>query len=59
VSSDGKELEKCREKKFHPFSYDRLCIYIHTLQYQCNSSLNCNEWYKEGIGHNGTTLGES
>jgi len=32
---------------FNHFSYDRLCIYIHTLQYHCNSSLNCNEQYKE------------
>jgi len=26
-------------------------IYIHNLQCQCNLSLNCNEQYKEGIGH--------
>jgi len=34
-------------------------IYIHTLQYHCNPNLNCNEQYKEGIGHDSNTLGES
>jgi len=48
-SGDGKELEKCRESffQFFFFSYDRVRIYTHTLQYQCNLSLNCNEQYKE------------
>jgi len=41
---------------FFFFSYDRACIYTHTLQYQCNLSLNCNEQYKEGIGHDSSTL---
>jgi len=36
---------------FHPFSCDRLSIYINKLQYKCNPSLNCNEQYKEEIGH--------
>jgi len=49
-SGDGKELEKCRES-FSVFDHDRVCIYIHNLQCQCNLSLNCNEQYKEGIGH--------
>jgi len=41
-------LEKCRES----FSFsDIVHIYTHTFQYQCNISLNCNEQYKEGIGH--------
>jgi len=31
-------------------------IYTHTLQYQCNLSLNCNEQYKDGIGHDSITL---
>jgi len=52
-SSDGKELEKCRESLFGP---DRVRIYTHTLQYQCNLSLNCNEQYKEGIGHDTSKL---
>ena len=34
-------------------------IYTHTLQYQCNLSLNCNEQYKEGIGHDSNTLWEA
>jgi len=51
-SGDGKELEKCRE---FLFLYDRVRIYTHTLQYQCNPSLNCNEQYKEGIGHDSNT----
>jgi len=56
-SGDGKELEKCREFFFGP--YDRVRIYTHTLQYQCNLSLNCNEQYKEGVGHDSNTLWES
>jgi len=44
---------------FHPFSYERLRIYIHTLQYQCNLSLNCNEQYKGEIGRDSNTLRES
>jgi len=44
VSDDEKELKKCRKCFFGSFSYDRLRIYIHTLQYQCNPNrLNCNE----------------
>jgi len=42
-----------------PFSYEKLCIYIHILQYQCNPSLNCNEQYKEEIGHDSSTLRKS
>jgi len=53
-SGDGKELEKCREYLF--FGYDKVHIYTHTLQYQCNLSLNCNEKYKEGICHDSNTL---
>jgi len=41
---------------FAPFSCDRLPIYIHKLKYQCNPSLNCNEQYKEEIGHDSSTL---
>jgi len=58
-----KESERC--KKYFPFflsdpfSYDKLRIYIHTLQYQCNLNLNCNEQYKEEIGHDSNTLRES
>jgi len=48
-----KELEKCREFFFGP---NRAHIYTCTLQYQCNLSLNCNEQYKEGIGHDSNTL---
>jgi len=52
-----KKREKCRKYLFsHPFSYGKLCIYIHTLQYQCNRSLNCTKQYKEGIGHEKNTL---
>jgi len=47
------ELEKCRESFF---SHDRVRIYIHNLQCQCNLSLNCNEQYKEGIGHDSSKL---
>jgi len=53
-SGDEKELEKCREYLF--FGHDRVRIYTHTLQYQCNLSFNCNEQYKEGIGHDSSTL---
>jgi len=35
-----------------------MCIYIHTLQYHCNPSLNCNEQYKEGVSHDSSTLRE-
>ena len=54
-SGDGKELEKCR-KSFSIFGHDRMRIYIHNLQCQCNISLNCNEQYKEGIGHDSSKL---
>ena len=37
----------------------RVHIYTHTLQYQCNLSLNCNEQYKEGIDHDSSTLWRS
>jgi len=53
-SGDGKELEKCR--KYFFFSHDRVCIYTHTLQYQCNLNLNCNEQYKKGNRHDNNTL---
>ena len=53
-SGDRKELEKCRESFF--FGHDRVRIYTHTLQYQCNIGLNCNEQYKEGIGHDSSKL---
>jgi len=55
-SGDGKELEKCREFFSGPFSYERLRIYIHILQSQCNHGLNRNEQYKERIGHDSSTL---
>jgi len=44
---------------FDPFSYDSLCIYIHTWQYQCNHCLNCNEQYKKWIIHDSNILRES
>jgi len=44
---------------FVSFSYDRVRIYIHILQSQCNLSLNCNEQYKEGIDYDSNTLWES
>jgi len=44
-SGDGKKLEKCREYFF--FGHDKVHIYTHTLQYQCNLSLNCNNIRKE------------
>jgi len=31
-------------------------IYIHTLQYQCNLNLNCNEQYKERIVYDSSKL---
>jgi len=49
-SGDKKEREKYR-KYFLFRSYDKLYIYIHTLQHQCNLSLICNKKYKEGNGH--------
>jgi len=54
-------MKKCKEYFTFSisFSYDRLCIYIHTLQYQCNSILNCNEQNKERIGHDNNILRES
>ena len=52
-SDDGEELEKCGE---FFFGHDRVRIYTHTLQYQCNLDLNCNEQYKEGIGHDSSKL---
>ena len=55
-SGDGKELEKYLE---FSFSIHKVCMYTHTLQYQCNPSLNCNEQYKEGIGYDSNTLWES
>ena len=52
-SGDGKELEQCLEF----FSgHDRVRIYIHNLQCQCNLSLNCNEQYKEEIDHDSSKL---
>ena len=38
------------------FGHDKVRIYTHTLQYQCNFNLNCNEQYKEGIGHDSSKL---
>ena len=59
-SGDEKELEKNREYFFSVlFSYDRLCIYTHALQYQCDLNLNCYKQYKEGISHDSNTLWES
>jgi len=58
-SDDGKELEKCRENLFFLVPYDRVHIYIHILQSQCNPSLNYNEQYKERIGHDNNTLWKS
>jgi len=43
---------------FNLLSYDRLCIYIHTLQSQCNPDLNYIEQYKE-ICHDSSILQES
>jgi len=51
----GKELEKCRESFFFS-GHDRVRIYIHNLQCQCNLSLNCNEQYKEEIDHDSSKL---
>jgi len=53
----GNEKERARVKNiFFPFFHDRLRIYIHTLQYQCNLTLNCNEQFKKEIGHDSSTL---
>ena len=49
--------KKCREYFF--LIHDRVRIYIHILQYHCNPSLNCNEKYKQEIGHDSNTLRES
>ena len=54
-SGDEKELEKYRDF-FFSVSYDRLRIYIHILQSQCNPNLNRNEKYKEKIDHDINTL---
>jgi len=55
-SGDGKELEKCREfffsVPFHEIDY----LFIFT---NCNPTLNCNEQYKEEIGHYDNTLWKS
>jgi len=59
VVGNEKEAQSVDNIFFHPFSYDRLHIYIHTLQYQCNLNLNCNKQNKEEIGHDSNTLQES
>ena len=41
------------------FGHDRVRIYTHTLQYQCNLSLHCNGQYKEGISYDSSKLWES
>jgi len=57
-SGDGKELEKCRELSFFfsapSHETDRLFIFTN-----CNPTLNCNEHYKEEIGHDNNTLWKS
>jgi len=53
-SSDEKELEKCRGYLFF-LSWQSAYLY-HTLQYQYNLNLNCNEQYKEKIDHDNSKL---
>ena len=51
----GKEERSVKNLFFN--SYDRLFIYIHTLQYQCNTILT--KQYKKEIIHNNIILWES